>query len=372
MYEKSLHKKLIFKFFILLPLFWILIPQSLVIAQSSEDEYLIKAFSNLKENPPPLPSDLQQKIILQIKSEIERNAAKRRLYTPESEFVEQVRKVGFPGISELLKSKEPWVRALTARTLFVLDRQKSMPFLIGLLSDKGIFDWMNDVGNLTVSTYADGLIRDAFNGTINFTMPVGDKSSPYVKIKAVQTYYWFHLPYCEWRDKFCFVELKNVITQLENSRFPKPPNKDDYKGINFIFIGSPNKRFFKLGEPINLSLGFLHYGNRIMWIRWDVRDLSIHKMKLIAPTGEELKLKSEGLPAFPDSAPVLQPQWSDGSIGKQLNLAEIYDIKQYGKYRFYYEYTPPKERIKDEQYHPLRLWSWDGRDYVNYYEFIIE
>lgn len=373
MYDMSLHKKLIFRFFILLPLFWILTPQSLLFAQSSEDEYLIKAFSNLKKNPPPQPTDLQQKIILQIKSEIESNAAKKSLYALKSEFIEKVGWVGFPAIAELLKSKEPWVRALAAQTLFALDRQRSIPFLIGLLSDKGIFEWMDDVGNLTVSTYANGLIRGAFHGTLNFITPVDDENTPYASVRALQNYFWFHLPYCEWRNKLCFIQLKNLITQLDKSRFPMQPNDDDYKGINFIFIGQPNKRFFKLGEPVNLLFGFLHYGNRIMWIRWDVRDSSIHKFKLIDPNGKELKLKPEGLPSLSDLVPVLQPQWSDGGGGgKELNLAEMFDIKQSGKYRFYYEYIPPKLREKDEQYRPLRLWSWDGKDYVNYYEFIIE
>lgn len=297
-------------------------------------------------------------------------AVQKRFYTIDKELAEEIGVLGFPDIAELLLSKESWVRALAANTLFTLDRQQSIPFLIGLLSDKGEFRWMRDVAGYTVSTHAGGLLGDAFHGTTYFKTPIGEENNPLARIKAVQNYYWFHLPFCEWINKVCFVDYKNVITQLENSRFPLPPTNDGYKGINYIFIGDPpNNGFYKLGEPINLSLGFLHYGNRIMWIKWDVRDLSIHKFKLIAPNGEELKLKPEGLPVL--SNPLLQPQWSEGSIGKTLNLAEMYEIKQSGRYRFYYEYIPPKLRVKDEQFRPLHMWHWNGKEYFNYYDFIV-
>jgi len=366
-----LHKNPVFLFLILLTVFLIQGTQSLLSAQSSEDEYLTKAFADLKKNPPFPPTDLQQRLIIQIKSEIENHAAQKHFYTIENELAEKVGASGFPEIAELLLSKEPWVRALTAQTLFALDRQQSIPFLIGLLGDKSDFRWMRDVAGYTVSTHAGQLIGDAFHGTIYFKTPLGEENNPLARIKAVQNYYSFHLPFCEWLNKVCFVEYKKAIAQMENSRFPLPPTNDDYKGINYIYIDDPsNKGLFKSGEPINLSFGFLHYGSRIMWIRWDVRDLSIHKFKLVAPNGEELKLKPEGLPILPN--PVLQPQWSVGGIGKTLNLAEMYDVKQLGRYRFYYEYTPPQMRAKDEQHRPLHMWHWNGKGYVNYYEFIVK
>ncbi len=366
-----LTKKPIFLLLILLTTFSLQGMQSFLFAQSPEDEFLIKAFANLKKNPPSPPTELQQKLIIQIKSEIENHAGQKRFYTIEKELVEEVGGTGFPEIADLLLSKEPWIRAFAAQTLFALDRQQSIPFLIGLLSDKGSFRWMRDVAGYTVSNHASGLISDAFHGTIYFRTPLGEENNSFARIKAVQNYYWFHLPFCEWLNKVCFVEYKNVIAQLENSRFPMPPNNDGYQGINYIYIDdNSNKGNYKLGEPINVSLGFLHYGNRIMRVRWDVRDLSIHKFKLIAPNGEELKLKLEGLPVL--SNPVLQPQWSEGSLGKRLNLAEMYDVKQLGRYRFYYEYTPPQKRERDEQYRPVHMWHWNGKGYVNYYDFIVK
>jgi hypothetical protein len=32
----------------------------------------------------------------------------------------------------------------------------------------------------------------------------------------------------------------------------------------------------------------------------------------------------------------------------------------------------PEKRIEDEQSRPLHLWHWDGKNYVNYYEFSVE
>jgi hypothetical protein len=332
---------------------------------------LVKAFANLKKIPPSPPTDLQQKLIIQIKSEIENHAAQKRFYTIDKELAEGVGATGFPDIAELLLSKEPWVRAFAARTLFALDRQQSIPFLIGLLSDKGDFDWQRDVGSYTVSTHAGRLLRDSFHGAIYFKTPLGEAKNPPAMTKAVQAFYLFRLPLCEWHNKVCFVEYKNEIEQLENSRFPLPPKSDDYKGINFTYISEVgNNGYFKLGEPIELSLGFAHYGNRKMLVRWDFRDLSIHKFKLIAPNGEQLKLKPEGLPVL--SVPVLQTQWAEGRMHRTLNLAEMYDIKQLGRYRFYYDYLPPQLREKDEQYRPLRMWNWNGERYVNYYDFIIK
>jgi hypothetical protein len=236
---------------------------------------------------------------------------------------------------------------------------------------------MDDVPNYTVSNHAGSMISEAIHGTIYFKTPIGEKDNPLARIKAVQNYYWFQIPYCEWtsnpQNKVCFINFQNIVTQLENTRFPAPLSPDGYKGINYVSIDDRSDyASFKLGAPVNLNLGFVHQGNRIMRIRWDVRDLSIHKFKLIAPNGDELKIKLAGIPALPELVPVLQPQWSESGLGKNLNLADMYDLKLRGRYKFYYEYAPPKEREKDEQFRLVHLWYWNGKDYVNYYEFVIE
>lgn len=357
----------------LLLLLVVLAPISIAAQSGSEDEYLTKAFALLKTNPPAAPTEAQNKLIIQVKNEIESFASQRKFYKPSDEIVEQIGETGFPVIAELLRSPDSWTRALAARTLFMLDRPRSITFLIGQLFDDGKFDWMNDVADYKVSTQASGLLSQSFQNVAVFTTPVRNAANPSAKIKAVQNYYWFHLPFCKWMNKVCFPETQRMFTELETRRFGKPSNEDGYEGINYVFIGHFSKSDrFRIGTPIYLGLTFVHFGNRIMKIRWDIRDTNIHKFKLIAPSGEELKLKPEGLPVLHKSIPVVQPQWSQSAIGKDFELSAMYEINQIGTYRLYYEYVPPKEREENEQSKPLHLWHWNGKDYVNYYEFIVE
>lgn len=354
--------------------------QTVAFAQTDrQDEFLQKAFAALEETPPPLPNPLQQKLIDQIIDEIEKAASHKRFYAPETEIAEQIGWAGFTSIAPLLKNQNAWIRAFSARTLFGLDREKSLPFLIGLLSDKGIFDYMNDVPGYTVSNHAASLIGRSIHGTIYFKTPVDERNDPLASLKAVQNYYWFHISFCDWtnnpQNRVCFINYLNIIEQLENTRFPSSPaSSDGYVGINYASIGNlSNSSVFKLGAPVEINLGFTHRGNRIMRIRWDVRDQSIHKFKLIGPNGVELKLNPDGLPLLPELVPVLQPQWGkSSSLGKDLNLSTMYELKQRGKYTFYYEYLPPVNREKEEQFRPVHAWQWNGKEYVNYYEFIVE
>lgn len=66
-----LTKKPIFLLLILLATFLLQGIHSFLFAQSPEDVFLNKAFANLKVNPSSSPTDLQQKLIIQIKREIE-------------------------------------------------------------------------------------------------------------------------------------------------------------------------------------------------------------------------------------------------------------------------------------------------------------
>jgi hypothetical protein len=359
-------------FFILLTV--ISLPPMLRAQSFEEDEYLTKAFAALKENPPPAPTARQNELIIQVKDEIEKAAAQKNFYMPPPELAAQIGETGFPALAGLLRSPNPWTRALAARTLFLLDRPRSLPFLIGQLFDKGRFDYMDDVAEYTVSAQAGSLLGQAIHGTNYFTTPVRDASNPSAKVKAIQNYYWFHLPFCKWMNKVCFIDNARMFTELENTRFGKSANDDGYEGVNYVFVGNFSKDDrFRSGTPVDINFGFLHYGNRIRKIRWDLRDTSIHKFKLVAPGGRVLKLKPEGLPLLDKLYPVLQPQWNQSSMGKDLELTAMYDINQPGFYRLYYEYQPPPpEREADEQSRPLHLWHWDGKDYVNHYEFIVE
>lgn len=364
-------KKPDFIFFFLLT--FVLTASTLFAQALPEDEFLTEAFTELKQNPPIAPTEEQIKLIVQIKAEIEKSAAQKKFFKPDEEIAGEIGASGFPEITELLRSPNSWKRALAARTLFLLDRERSLPFLIGQLSDQGEFKWMRDVAEYRVSSQASSLLSDAFQGTAAFTTPVRQAADLPAKIKAVQNYYWFHRSFCKWMNKVCFTDNQRMFTQLESERFGKPSDSGDYEGINYVFVGHfAESDRFKINTPIHIGLGFIHYGNQLRKIRWDLRDTDIHKFKMIAPDGRELKLKPAGLPELHKQFPVVQPQWKESSMGKDLELSAMYDITQSGIYRFYYEYTPPALREENEQSRPVRLWHWNGRDYVNYYEFIVQ
>lgn len=368
---KTKSKTAVLTFFTLMAT--ILMPSTFLSQSLSEDEYLTKAFADLQKNPPPAPTEQQRNLIIQIKNDIEESAKKKRFYQIDKKLAEEIGWTGFPVIAELLKSPNAWTRALSARTLYILDREKSLYFLIGQLTDEGLFDYMDDVPGYTVSTQAYGLLGQAKHGTNYFSIPVRENNSLNIKAKVIQNYYSYHLPFCKWTNKICFIDTTRMFTELEAKRFGETKKPDGYEGINYVYADgnySKNNRFQR-NDVVNLSLGFLHYGNRTLKIRWDLSDTNIHRYKLIAPDGKELKLKTDGLPVLAENTSVLQYQWKQSALGTTLNLSAMYNLNQLGIYRFFYEYIPPKNQEKDEQSNPIHLWHWNGQDYGNYYEFIV-
>jgi hypothetical protein len=59
------------------------------------------------------------------------------------------------------------------------------------------------------------------------------------------------------------------------------------------------------------------------------------------------------------------------ALGRTIDLDAAYDVSRVGYYRFYYRYHPPKPLRGSEFEQTLELQCWNGREYANYYDFVV-
>jgi hypothetical protein len=384
---------------------------------AEEDPYLATAFARLEVKDFPQPSRSQQQIIQQTIQAIQGAAAARRYFQIDDRDAVKMGQAGFPALALLLQSEDAWVRGMAAQTLVAVDRRRSVPFLVGLLTDSGPFDWMSDVRGHTVSATARYELRSLIPQANTYRISLSDRDKEWAGMRALQQWITFHMVYCDWQEhpkygyyKFNPVALYTGIPSEELNRVRENTPKL-FEEILVLWVkGSRSGRgeIYHRGDPITVQFGFQNVGSEITKIPWDRTDRNVHRLRLVGPNGRELPLRPNAIAPLPDRVPLLQPLFSGGSsLGWDFHLHKAYDLSQVGMYRLYYAYVPPPPEQEISPFTiprvPLQslqtdgpvpetkpiygypkgtreppyskkaeLQFWYGRQYVNYYEFLVK
>ena len=190
-------------------------------------DYLEKAFSELRKNP-PLPLDQErQEEIKRLISDLRNSASQKKLYAPEQTEAAKLGYRAFPAISPLLRDPDPRVRASTIAVLFQLDRKRSTPFLVGMLLDMGKIQYRDDdvFVDTTVSRQAAGYLAAGFHGALSFITALDEIGQPHAEERAQQRWWAYHLPYCDWRDTVygteCWLNYQAVYSHIPANDLPR-------------------------------------------------------------------------------------------------------------------------------------------------------
>jgi hypothetical protein len=345
---------------------------------TSPRDYLEQAFSELRKNPPlPIDREAQEKI-QHIVSDLRRNASQKKLYVPERTEAAKLGYRAFPAISPLLRDSDPWVRASTIAVLFELDRKRSAPFLVGMLLDKGKIQYSDDdvFVDTTVSRGAASHLAAAFHGALSFNTPLDEIEQPQADERAEQRWWAYHLPYCDWRDpaygRECWLNY-----QVLYSHMPSDALAEDLKSVpeSFKYIPvvwpqvSQYSRIIPKGQSLQLNLIFQNFGTERPSVP-EGPERGTHVLRLIGPEGREIPATpklNEILNAAIITPPV--PTWN--AYSWKIDLGAAYDISHPGRYRIYYSYLPPKSLRNSIYGQAFELQFWNGREYVNYFDFLV-
>jgi len=345
---------------------------------AAEDPYLVAAFADQALNPPPSPGPDQKVILRKILADLKGAAQKKRFYKLEDKIAAGLGEQGYLSLSPLLRHPDPWVRGLGAQALFSLDRRRAVPFLIGLLKDDGAFSRTGDISEMTVSDAAKTLLKFVFHGDEDCRVPPDEAGLAGTKEAAMQRWYAYHHAYYEWRGsrragKF-YPNGRALVLSIPSDTLARRVMEDPrrFKEVLTVFPMDNGTGIFRAGGPVPLGLQFRNFGTQQLWLRWDKSNSRIHVLRLFGPDQKEVPPAPGAVEPLPKDVGDLQPLGGDGSpLGWNIDLQKIFHIAQPGRYKLYYAYKAPESRDPKETDRHVGLTFWDGRRYVNYYEFYL-
>lgn len=342
------------------------------------DPYLEKAFQDLKVYPPSALSKKQHKMMDVIIEDIKDAANKEKIIQVDKDTARFIGISGIPFLSPLLRDNSPYIRYMAAETLFTMHRKESIPFLIGLLTDKGQFTHEP----VTISYAVSRWLQKAVYQTIYFRVPLDYIGQPMAYERAMQNWYDYHLPYYSWKEhtehgQYWFNGLA-LYSSTPASSLEWAKNELTEKFDNMLVIVAwpePTKteECHETTSKIITRFIFHNFTDEIVQIHWDRQKRNIHQLRLVGPDEKEVPMLSGSIEPLSDGVPEMQSLWSGGSspIGWSLPLHKVYDLSKHGRYRLYYSYIPPKIVGEKEYSKRVDLRFWSGREYTNYYEFLI-
>jgi hypothetical protein len=349
-------------------------------AQNVESrDYLEQAFSGLAKNPPPSPDQKARERIQRIISGIRESASRKKLYGPDPAEAVEIGYPAFPAITPLLKDPDIWVRASAIAVLFRLDRRRSMPFLVGMLLDMGRIQYGDDdvFIDTTISRQAAGYLAGAFQGSLVIPVPVEEIEQPQAEGLASQRWYAYHLPYCSWREsaqgELCWLDYLALYSHVPakelTARLKSDAEKFKYVPVVWPQVKDSSTRIFAKGQLIRVSLIYQNFGTE-KFLFPEHPERGTHILRLVGPHGREVPATPR-LNEFMVHAitPPVPPEYT---LGWDIDLDAAYDISRAGYYRFYYSYLPPKSLQGSGFARPLELQFWNGREYTNYYDFVVK
>lgn len=341
-------------------------------------DYLEKAFSDMAKDAPPSIDQKAREEIQRVILRIRKDANQKKGYAVESTEAADLGYQAFPAIAPLLKDPDPWVRALTIPALFQLDRKRSIPFLLGMLPDTGRIQYRDDdvFVDTRIGRQAAGFLASAFQGSRVIPVPVEEMGRPQAEALSQQRWYAYHLPYCSWRKgpqgEQCWLDSLALFSRVPaeelTPRLKSDSEKFKYVPVVWPQVSDSSTRVFSKGQLVRLSLIYQNFGTESF--PWPEHPEGTHILRLVGPDGRDVPANPK-LNDFMKQA-ITPPVLPGYTLGWTIDLDAAYDISRAGYYRFYYSYLPPKSRRGSEFGRPLELQSWNGREYANYYDFLVK
>jgi hypothetical protein len=342
-------------------------------------DYLEQAFSDLAKTPPPSPNQNAQDKIQRIISGIREAASRKKPYSTDPGEAAELGYSAFPAITPLLKDSDPWVRASTIAVLSQLDPKQSAPFLVGMMTDMGRFQYHDDdeFVDTTISREAASYLRDAFQGSFDIPVPVEEVGQPRAEARAQQMWFAYHLPYCSWRGsaqgELCWLDFRALYSHVPedelSARLKSGPGKFKYIPVVWPQVTDSTTRIFSQGQLIRISMIYQNFGTQQLTFQVNP-ERGTHVLRLVGPDGREVPATAK-LNEFVQHAitPPVPPEYA---LGWTIDLNTAYDVSRAGYYRFYYSYLAPKSLRGSDFGRTLDLQFWNGREYVNYYDFVVK
>ena len=341
-------------------------------------DYLATAFADMARNAPPSPDQTTQQNIQRIILRIREKASRKKGYAIESTLLADLGYQPFPAIAPLLRNPDPWVRWSTIAVLFQLDRKRSIPFLVGMLPDIGRIQYRDDdvFVDTTIGREAAGYLAGAFQGSRVIPVPVEETGQPQAEALAQQRWYTYHLPYCSWRKgppgELCWLDslalYSHVPAEVLPARLKSDPEEFKYVPVVWPQVSDSSTRSFSKGQLVRLSLIYQNFGTESF--PWPEHPEGTHVLRLVGPDGRDAPATPK-LRDFMKQA-ITPPVPPGYALAWTIDLDAAYDISGVGYYRFYYNYLPPKSRRRSEFGETLELRCWNGREYANYYDFLVK
>jgi hypothetical protein len=342
-------------------------------------DYLERAFFELSKNPPPSIDKEALEKIQSIVSDLRKNASQKKNYAAEQTNAAKLGYRAFPAIVPLLRDPDPWVRDSAIAVLFQLDRKRSTPFLLGMLLDTGkIQYWDDDVSiDTTVGHSAAGLLASAFrsaHGFDTFNTPLDEIGQPQAEERAKQRWWAYHLLYCDWRDTArgsdCWLNAQALLSHIPAPDFAEhfKSEPERFKYIPVVWpLTTDYSRIASTRQSVHLDLVFENFGTESPP---DGFERGTHVFRLIGPDGREIPATPK-LNEIVKAALFAPPVFTWNAYSWDIDLAVAYHISRPGQYRIYYSYLPP-ESLRNSIYgRAFELQFWNGREYVNYYDFLV-
>jgi hypothetical protein len=342
--------------------------------------YLRELLAEARKKTPP--AAVHKPEIVKLRDDV-LQAARTHQWTPGSidwkSIPFELRPQAFDVVSQLLTHTDSWTRGIALDTIVRLDPRRSVPLQIAMRDDAGEFDWMNDVLGNTVGKGIDTLVD--VRGIAR--VPLDELDCPGAHGLAVERWVRLHLPYLAWDPMLRRYPYQPLPVRVGASLDKAASERQNGKQWLYIWPGvDPEKPIFEKGAAVFLGLNFANAGDEMLWVRHDLRDPSVHRFRLVGPGGKTQRPRPASLPEWRDREwepqnPVLlglSARWADDyPQTRSLQLERIFDLSEPGTYRLYYSYVPPSAEKRDpkEYSRPARLRFWEGRSYVNYYDFVI-
>lgn len=345
----------------------------------SRGDYPEQAFSELSSNSPPAVGQEAEEKIRRIILELRKSAAQKKLYAAQQTEATKLGYRAFPAITPLLRDPDPWVRASALTVLFELDRRRSTPFLVGVLLDVGKIQFKEDdvFVDTTISHQAAGYLAAAFHGSVDFITPLDEIGQPQAEERAQQRWWAYHLQFCDWRNTAygteCWLNYEALYSHIPADdlagRLKSAP--DNFKYVPVVWAqASQLSRIGSKGQPMLLKLIFQNFGTEMPPMT-DHSNLGTHIFRMVGPDGRDIPATPK-LNEIVKTAVIAPPVSTWNAYAWEIDLGSAYDILHSGRYRVYYRYLPPKSLRNSMCGQPLELQSWNGREYVNYYDFLVK
>jgi len=297
----------------------------------------------------------------------------------------------FDETADLLRDPDPKVRYYAVLALHAEDPQRSVPYLIGMLTDRGEFvstvpTDVNPGMPIRVSWAAD-VLRQDLSGADELDVkrvPLDEIGAPLALEHAAQRYYVTHWKllvrngddaaygrHVQWRP---LAEATGIpLVELLHLVRDEPDKLPDR--MTATLLPWKDSSVYKFGDPIHLTLVLRNVSGheRTVWL--DFADTRIHDIHLIGPGGTELSREPyRGIQQIIPSTMRLLGQhdlyttndWlRSDSTALSVSLETMYALRARGDYVLRYTYRAPGEP-------PVSLRFWDGLSFVSEFRFRIE